>query len=152
MEKTVLDVCCGGKMFWFNKQDTRALFVDNRTVPSVIPDDPFCISPDKECDFRYLPFGDDKWPLVVFDPPHMRHPGVMGVKYGKLSSTWKDDLRRGFEECFRVLKPLGTLVFKWNESEIPLKDVLALSPHPPLFGNRRSKTIWMVFQKPEMGA
>ena len=26
----VLDACCGSRMFWFDKQDDRALFVDKR--------------------------------------------------------------------------------------------------------------------------
>lgn len=29
-EQTILDVCCGSCMFWFNKQDTRAVFADIR--------------------------------------------------------------------------------------------------------------------------
>ena len=29
-EKKVLDVCCGPKGMWFNKQDERALFLDKR--------------------------------------------------------------------------------------------------------------------------
>ncbi|MDR1520635.1 MAG: SAM-dependent methyltransferase, partial [Planctomycetota bacterium] len=47
----------------------------------------------------------------------------------------------------RVLQPLGTLVFKWAETQIKLADVLALAPHKPLFGNRKKKTHWIVFQK-----
>jgi SAM-dependent methyltransferase len=72
-------------------------------------------------------------------------------KYGYLAkNTWRDDLRKGFEECFRVLKPEGVLVFKWNECHIPLKEILALAPQQPLFGQRggRSyKTHFVVFQK-----
>lgn len=26
----VLDACCGSRMFWFDKQDERALFIDKR--------------------------------------------------------------------------------------------------------------------------
>ena len=26
----VLDACCGGRMMWFDREDTRALFVDRR--------------------------------------------------------------------------------------------------------------------------
>jgi len=28
----VLDACCGSRMFWFDKKDDRALFVDKRRV------------------------------------------------------------------------------------------------------------------------
>lgn len=27
-EATILDVCCGSRMFWFNKRDARAVFAD----------------------------------------------------------------------------------------------------------------------------
>lgn len=30
MNKFVLDVCCGSRMFWFDRQDLRAVFVDKR--------------------------------------------------------------------------------------------------------------------------
>ena len=28
---TILDMCCGSRMFWFNKQDTRTVFADIRS-------------------------------------------------------------------------------------------------------------------------
>ncbi len=28
LQQTILDVCCGPRMFWFNKLDTRAVFAD----------------------------------------------------------------------------------------------------------------------------
>jgi SAM-dependent methyltransferase len=60
-------------------------------------------------------------------------------------------LRGGFSECFRVLKPGGTLIFKWAETEIPLAEVLALTEHQPLYGHRSgkaAKTHWVAFIKP----
>lgn len=48
--------------------------------------------------------------LVVFDPPHLNKLGKsswMAKKYGVLGLDWKEDLRRGFSECFRVLGPMG---------------------------------------------
>lgn len=29
-EKLILDACCGGRMFWFNKKHPNALYVDQR--------------------------------------------------------------------------------------------------------------------------
>lgn len=61
------------------------------------------------------------------------------------------DLRAGFSECFRVLDADGVLVFKWNETQVRLSEVLALTPHQPLFGHtsgRKAGTHWMVFMKP----
>ena len=34
--KTVLDVCCGPRMFWFDKTDARTLFIDNRSETKVL--------------------------------------------------------------------------------------------------------------------
>lgn len=69
-------------------------------------------------------------------------------KYGKLNSeSWKNDIEQGFNECMRVLKSNGTLIFKWNEEQIKLKDVLATIKYKPLFGNKRTKTHWLVFMK-----
>mgnify|MGYP001645097184 FL=1 len=47
----------------------------------------------------------------------------------------------------RVLMDYGVLIFKWSEDQINTGDVLKLLPVQPLFGNRRGKTIWMVFMK-----
>jgi SAM-dependent methyltransferase len=77
---------------------------------------------------------------------------VTGFSYGSLSKeSWSGDLANGFSECFRVLKPFGTLIFKWNEVDIPLQDVLALAPYEPLYGHRTgksAKTHWVAFMKP----
>lgn len=151
---TCLDVCCGGRKFWFDKDDSRALFLDNRTVETTLCDGRrFKVAPDMELDFRNLPFQDCTFPLVVFDPPHLTQAGNsswLATKYGVLDHDWRDDLRKGFSECFRVLMPLGTLIFKWCEEQVKLSEVLALTEEKPLFGNRRGKTtIWVVFQKAE---
>lgn len=74
----------------------------------------------------------------------------MAKKYGKLEGDWRAELTKGFAECFRVLKPEGTLVFKWNENEVPVSQILALTPEKPLFGNRGGKNMqshWVVFMK-----
>ena len=91
---------------------------------------------------------------VVFDPPHVRNismRSVTGFSYGSLNKeTWKDDLQAGFKECFRVLKANGTLIFKWNEIDIPLREVLALTKQKPLYGHRSGKTAkthWVAFIK-----
>lgn len=66
--------------------------------------------------------------------------------------SFTDEERSAFRECLRVLRPGGTLVFKWYEYHIPLKDVLACCPARPLLGNRRprtSKTHWVLFMREE---
>ena len=111
------------------------------------------VDPDILMDFTNMPFADNTFYLVVFDPPHLIRAGEkswLAKKYGKLDQDWQDDLRQGFNECFRVLKPNGTLIFKWNETQIKVKDILALTDHQPLFGHltRRSGcTHWFTFMK-----
>jgi hypothetical protein len=38
MDRPVLDACCGSRMFWFDKEDPRAVFVDNRRENHTLPD------------------------------------------------------------------------------------------------------------------
>lgn len=78
MTKKILDVCCGSKMFWFNKDRTDTVYMDNR-----------------------------------------------------------------------VLEANGILVFKWNEEQIKLNEILKLTDVKALFGNKRAKTHWLVFMKEE---
>ncbi|HIC7214891.1 TPA: SAM-dependent methyltransferase, partial [Burkholderia stabilis] len=92
--------------------------------------------------------------LVVFDPPHLERAGPrswLRAKYGALDgATWRNDLRAGFAECFRVLEPAGVLIFKWNETQIPVREILALTDEKPLFGHqsgKRSATHWICFMK-----
>lgn len=156
----VLDACCGARMFWFNKRDHRALFVDRRRESHSLPDisstggfRELVVAPDLQCDFTALPFPDESFALVVFDPPHYRRNGAsgwLGLKYGTLQGDWQDSLRDGFAECFRVLKPHGTLIFKWCADEIPTSRILALTPEQPLFGHKsgkQQKTHWIAFLK-----
>lgn len=159
--KLALDVCCGSRMFWFNRHDDRAVFVDKRRETHTLADKSskggsrqLIIDPDIQADFTALPFADETFPLVVFDPPHLVRNGSKGwlaKKYGKLEGDWREELRQGFDECFRVLKQEGTLIFKWNEYDIPGSQILALTPERPLFGNRcgkAAKSHWLVFTKP----
>ena len=150
-DKTILDVCCGSRMFWFDRQEKHTVFMDNRVLHETLCDGrKLDIEPDVVGDFRDIPFPDGSFHLVVFDPPHLVSAGPkswMAKKYGKLSDTWRDDLKKGFSECMRVLKPNGVLVFKWNEEQVGLKEILSLTEYQPLFGNRRAKTHWLVFMK-----
>ena len=153
----ILDACCGSRMFWFNKRHPDTLYIDNRTMPPTKQTNGATIevAPDRVMDFRNLDLPDNRFALVVFDPPHIIKRGgkrsYMKEKYGELErASWRDDLRAGFAELFRVLRPDGVLIFKWNETDIPLREVLALTPIQPLFGHRSGKaqkTHWVTFMK-----
>ena len=158
---SVLDVCCGSKMMWFDSDDDRAVFMDKREESHTLRDKSssggtreLIVSPDVVADFTSIPFEDESFPLVVFDPPHLVRAGKkswMALKYGKLEENWQEELRKGFLECWRVLKPEGTLIFKWNETQVKVSQILPLVPARPLFGQRcgkTAKTHWIVFSKP----
>lgn len=138
-------------MFWFDKQHKDAIYMDNRELSDTLCDGrKLEVRPDIIADFRNMPFDDNSFYLVVFDPPHLLKAGQeswLTKKYGKLGQDWQEDISKGFNECMRVLKPNGTLIFKWNEDQIKLKDVLKCFDQKPLFGNKRSKTHWLVFMK-----
>lgn len=149
--KTIIDVCCRSKMFWFNKNHPNAVYMDIRELETTLCDGrKLSIKPDIIGDFRDIPYPDNTFKLAVFDPPHLINLGEsswMAKKYGKLNKTWRNDIKQGFDECMRVLEPNGILIFKWNEEQIKLSEVLKVIEYQPLFGDRRSKTHWLVFMK-----
>jgi SAM-dependent methyltransferase len=161
----VLDACCGSRMFWFDKADERAAFMDRRRESHTLPDisskggsRELVVDPDYLADFTAMPFPDESFALVVFDPPHFERNGSsgwVGLKYGTLKGDWREMLRAGFAECFRVLKADGTLIFKWCADEIPVSQILALTPERPLFGHKsgkQQKTHWVTFLKSQREA
>lgn len=158
VDKKILDPCCGSKMFWFDKDNGMTLFGDIRTESHILCDGRgLNINPDINLDFTNMPFEDNKFSLVVFDPPHLEVAGPkswMAKKYGKLGKDWREDLRLGFSECFRVLKEEGILIFKWNEVQIKTSEILKLTDKKPLFGHisgKRSDTHWITFMSVNIG-
>jgi hypothetical protein len=153
--KFILDVCCGGRMFWFNKKHPNTLYLDIRKEEKgfIKARKNHEVNPDIIMDFRKLDFPDKSFKLIIFDPPHIMRIGNkswMAQKYGMLGKDWKNDLKKGFEECWRVLEDHGCLIFKWSEAEISFKEVLSLFPKRPLFGHptaRSGKTKWFCFMK-----
>lgn len=150
----VLDVCCGSRMFYFDRNSEDILFCDKRKEDHILCDGrELKIQPDIQCDFTNLPFEDDRFNLVVFDPPHMNSLGKtswMAKKYGVLEEGWQGTIANGFSECFRVLRNGGVLVFKWSDVDIKVSDVLKLTDRSPLFGHRtmiNNRTIWLTFIK-----
>lgn len=150
-------------MMWFDRTNPDVVFGDQRHEVLTLTDRShgnangvrtLRIEPDVLMDFRALPYPDGTFKLVSFDPPHLVRAGPkswLAAKYGKLGPNWRDDLRQGFSECFRVLDDDGVLIFKWCEAQVKVRDVLALTPITPLFGHptgRKGLTHWLVFMKP----
>ena len=152
--KFILDACCSKRTFWLDKEHKNTIFLDNREN----------INPDVLGDFRRLDFPDKSFKLVIFDPPHILQKEFNSKLathnyYGILNpETWKEDLKKGFDECFRVLEDYGTLIFKWSDcnrwanSKAKLKNVFEFIKYKPLIierfkSNENSITYWCVFIK-----
>jgi hypothetical protein len=150
--KVILDATAGFRMMWFDKNHPNCLYIDERKD----------CNPDEVQDFRNLPYPDESFKLIVFDPPHYldkwHNPNIkLNQDYGLLRfETWQSDLKKAFKELWRVLAPFGVLVFKWNNHDVDYKEVYNIFPVKPLFGQQikksRSKkhpcsTKWFTFMK-----
>ena len=159
--KKILDVTCGSRTIWFNKNHPAAVYCDIREEEltgiwknEYGQSERKCIvKPDIQCDFTDLPFEDESFCLVVFDPPHLRYSGEnswLAKKYGRLDEHWPEILHDGFRECMRVLKEDGVLIFKWAETDIPAQKVWKAIGRRPLFGHhsgKKSNTFWGCYMK-----
>ena len=147
-------------MFWFQKNHPNVLYVDirkaNKGHIAHLKCPEHSVEPDKIVDFRSMPFEDKSFRLIVFDPPHIvrEKPSVNSLMFGKYGTltkgTWAEDLKKGFDECWRVLMDYGVIVFKWAESDRSITEVLKIINKQPLFGHpvgSNLKTHWMVFMK-----
>ena len=162
-EKKILDVTCGSRSIWFNKHHPAAVYMDKRQEFDTriwksgdgLSERTLTVDPDIVADFTNIPFPDETFELVVFDPPHIQQAGETAwiiKKYGKLENDWPKMLKDGFTECMRVLRPNGVLIFKWSEVQIPAAQVWKAIGQKPLFGHhsgKNSKTFWGCFMKGE---
>ena len=163
MEKKILDVTCGSRTIWFNKTHPAAVYCDSRRESytgiwksTKNDSERQCvIAPDIQCDFTDIPFENNSFSLVVWDPPHLKSIGRnswLAKKYGHLDNNWPQMLHDGYRECMRVLKPDGVLIFKWSETQIPADEVWKAIGTRPLFGHhsgKKSQTFWGCFMKLE---
>lgn len=156
--KEILDACCGGRHFWFDKEDEDALFIDKRIEPkgSIKLQPNWSVNPDLQGDYTDLKFDDESFSLIVFDPPHKVRPdrGIITKKYGSLGDNWKEDISKAFPELWRVLKVNGTLVFKWCDLDISIREITDLFDVKPRFGTVTKKgvnnTYFLVYFKSKM--
>ena len=116
IEKLILDVTCGSRGIWFQKDEPHTIYCDRRREEwdgdfgSNKHHKHLSIDPDIMCDFTSLPFRDEQFQLVVFDPPHVENlseASWMRKGYGSLDGDWRPMIRDGFRECMRVLRVGG---------------------------------------------
>ena len=74
----ILDMAAGSRMMWFDKDNQNTLFVDKRQTFEELPSGHVInVSPDVIADWTDgLPFSDNSFHLVIFDPPHLIHAGA----------------------------------------------------------------------------
>lgn len=129
----ILDACCGGKMFWYEKDLDFVTFQDVRAgIKEYSGGRKIRIEPNHIGNVTDMDFGNETFDLVIFDPPHMIRAGKtswLNIKYGKLP-----------EEN-------GVLIFKWNETQLKFGEVIKHSPYRPMLGDQRGQTRWTVFVK-----
>jgi ubiquinone/menaquinone biosynthesis C-methylase UbiE len=152
--KIILDATCGGRMMWFDKKHPSVVYADIRNEIIKQQDGrEFHVTPDIQMDFTNMPFENKHFKVIVFDPPHSKwlNPNtVLGQHYGQLKPSWETDIKKGFEECWRVLDEMGVLIFKWHDKDIKLTKLLQVIGKEPLFGHttgKQGRTIWMTFIK-----
>ena len=157
----ILDATCGSRSIWFNKNCEDAIYFDKRQEFQTAiwksgdgkSERKLTVNPDIIGDFTNLPFADETFCLVVFDPPHLKQVGEnswLCKKYGKLVEDWPTMIHDGFWECMRVLKTNGVLIFKWSEVQIPADKVWKAIGRKPLFGHKsgkQSNTFWGCYMK-----
>lgn len=156
----ILDCTSSVRAMWTDPQDLDAVFIDLRRE----------VKPDVVCCWQFLPFKNKSFTLANFDPPHMVYfvegkPSFLTERFGLLNRlTWQKDMKDGFNEIIRVLKPDCPLLFKWNNNHIATKRILACFSLQPKFGSTvngsrgfrrkgslepRSQTFWFCFIKPK---
>lgn len=166
----ILDATSSFRMMWQNKSHKNTIYMDIRSDKKIREDwDAFRkqearghrkdLSFSKlnvQADFTHLPFKDNSFLHIAFDPPQLIKLGRTSIyfkKFGALEAdTWQFTLKQAAKELWRVLKPGGTLNVKWNDRDIPTAKVLKLFPVEPLYGQKSShgatsNTFWFSFVK-----
>ena len=119
----ILDATAGSRSIWYQKNHPFVVFMDKRIEEYQDP------RKDRYFVHRVRPI----------------------MKYGALyTDSWRREIQKGSMELFRVLKPNGTFIFKWNEVNKKVDDVLKLFPYQPMFGTitgQKNNTHWILFIK-----
>ena len=78
----------------------------------------------------------------------------MFKKFGALQAeTWQSDLKKGFDECWRILEDYGALIFKWNDAKTSFKEITKIFGREPTILNTLRKkdalgaTFWAIYIK-----
>lgn len=123
----ILDATAGNRMMWSNKNPPHTVFMDSEIK--------LRISPHVFGTWEKLPFRDDAFRCVIFDPPHGFNRAGSGLWDDPKGTSWYgrtirrarlvSGIYRGAREFFRVSQ---RLCLKWSDDEISLFKILGLIP------------------------
>ncbi len=168
MSAQVLDATSSFRRMWLNKDNPQTVYMDVRSNSKLMNDWKECMKQKQrdtpigfskltlQADFSHLPFKDNTFPHINFDPPQLIRLGKTSIyykQYGALEAdSWRLTLKQAAKELWRVLAVNGTLNVKWSDRDISDEDVLRLFPVEPLYGQigthgTSSKTSWFSFVK-----
>ena len=152
----ILDSTASNRSMWYQKDNPYTVFMDQRYEKANFAGEIINVSPNVIARWQNLPFKNDSFDMVIFDPPHIfrnegAKPGGMSKKYGVFyRNNWREIVRIGATELFRVLKQHGTFILKWSEIDMNIEEIYNLLPYKPMFGTRtglNNNTIWVCFIK-----
>jgi len=145
----ILDATAGKRGIWYDKKNDETVYMDIRKE----------VEPDIVADVKHLPFKDQIFDLVIFDPPHANFSenAQMSERYGYFTTRQiTAAIKKGAIEFNRVLNGNGMVLFKWNTHSQRLRRVIAFfEPNfKPLFGQKvayklkhASSTYWVCLKR-----
>lgn len=102
----ILDIFCGSKLFWFDKENDYTTYMDILEEKFEIHGKKVNVKQDVVADIRNMSFEDNTYDLIVFDPPHLKWAGknsIMRAQYGQLDKdNWPNDVKLGMDECMHA--------------------------------------------------
>jgi len=164
----ILDATSSFRRMWLDKENPWTVFMDLRSNTKIHEDwKANMIQKHRDtnigfakltvqADFSHLPFKDNTFPHINFDPPQLIHLGKTSIYYKQFgcleADTWRQVLGQAAKELCRVLAIGGTMNVKWADRDIPDEDILKLFPLKHLYGQvgahgTSSKTSWFTFMK-----
>ncbi len=132
----ILDMTSGCRAIWLEKEHSDCVYVDRRAL--IVPmhrrgdkldESSLAWTPDVVADNAALPFRDNLFSLLVYDPPHrgFTADSNMGRRYGSASlEEVRENIRAAAKEAHRVAMPGAHLAMKWNDIDISINIVLGM--------------------------
>ncbi len=156
--KPILDATAGNRALWPAKNPPNVVFMDKEIG--------LAMAPDLFATWQKLPFRDDVFSLVFFDPPHSKfglnsiHMNPLG-HVAKNGGTWWSSLETGWFGVFykaqnEFSRVSDILCFKWNTTSHSLEKVLMVfkawvethrKNHSSNMKRGASETWWVTFTK-----